>query len=746
MTVSSNIDNNSLAIMDDIPRFLDRLNGFVFTYDASGRITYCTQRGAEVFGFTVKEMLGKRIADLVPTNDMMLVQKAIDGEDGAGRIHEITVTGKKKKKMRFHLQVIPLASESGSGGGMVVASDISDWTRSQKNQMNAEMRYRQLFETSFDGFAVFDISGRCLDCNQAFADLLGHPSKEAVISRSYKKITPPEYHDLDVKAMMQIMERGYCDEYVKEYLHSKGTRVVTSVRGLRSTDENGNTIGGWFLVHDITEKKRAEEKLRRSEQLYRTIFENTGTAMMIFDEDTTIVSINKETERLTGISRKDTGKVKWTDFVYPEDLGRMMDFYKASREPGNKVPGNCEFRMVRKDGEVREVSLTAAVIPDSKQAIISLMDVTEARWAERRMRAANEELEATLEELTAIEEELRHQYRELQKQEYALAESERRFRSLLENVRLLALIVDAEGTITFVNNFLLSLIGWEREELEGHHFSVLFPPSIRKKMERLFENTITKERIISYGPSYVQTKDGRKLRIHWNNTLLMDTERNVVGIATIGEDVTERWRAEKELQKNLKQMQALLEGTVEALAATAEKRDPYTAGHQRRVADLAYAIGRKMGIDGSRLEGLRTAGILHDIGKMYIPAEILSKPGRLTEVEMLLVRTHCQAGYEILRKIPFAHPVPKILLQHHERMDGSGYPHGLKGKDILLEARILGVADVVEAMASHRPYRPALGVTKALEEISANSGSLYDPQVVEVCCRLFNEDGFMFDL
>lgn len=117
MTVSSNIDNNSLAIMDDIPRFLDRLNGFVFTYDASGRITYCTQRGAEVFGFTVKEMLGKRIADLVPTNDMMLVQKAIDGDDGAGRIHEITVTGKKKKKMRFHLQVIPLASESGSGEG-----------------------------------------------------------------------------------------------------------------------------------------------------------------------------------------------------------------------------------------------------------------------------------------------------------------------------------------------------------------------------------------------------------------------------------------------------------------------------------------------------------------------------------------------------------------------------------------------------------------------------------------------------
>jgi|CZCB01.1.fsa_nt_gi PAS domain S-box-containing protein/putative nucleotidyltransferase with HDIG domain len=745
MTVSGKIDNSSLAIMNDIKRVLDQLKGIVFTYDGSGRITYCTQRGAEVFGLTIKEMIGKRIADLVPKDESMMVQKAIEEEDGVGRIHEITITDNDKNKKRFHIQVIPLASESGSRGGIVVASDISDWTQAQKNLMNSEMRYRRLFENSFDGIAVFDINGRCLDCNQAFADLLGHPSKEAVISRSYKKITPAEYHDLDIKAMMQILERGYCDEYIKEYLHSDGTRVVTSIRGLRSTDEDGNTIGGWYLVHDITEKKRAEEKLRRSEELYRTIFENTGTAMMIFDEDTTIISINKETERLTGISRQDTGKIKWTDLVYPEDLEKMMGFYKAGREPGNKVPRNYEFRMVRKDGAVREVSLTAAMIPDSKQAIISLVDVTEARWAERRMRAANEELEATLEELTAIEEELRQQYQELQKQETALAESERRFRSLLENVRLVALIIDAEGTITFVNNFLLSLIGWEREELEGRHFTVLFPSSIQKRMKRLFETTIKKERVISYGPSYVQTKDGRKLRIHWNNTLLMDTERNVAGIATIGEDVTERWRAEKELQKNLEQMQALLDGTVEALAATAEKRDPYTAGHQRRVADLACAIGRKMGIDGSRLEGLRTAGILHDIGKMYIPTEILSKPGRLTEVEMLLVRTHCQAGYEILRKIPFTHPVPKILLQHHERLDGSGYPQGLRGGEILLEARILGVADVVEAMASHRPYRPALGVAKALEEISANSGILYDSQVVQVCCRLFSEEGFTFD-
>ena len=608
----------------------------------------------------------------------------------------------------------------------------------------SEARYRELFETSFDGIAVFDTNGRCMDCNQAFVDLLGHASKDAILNHLYKKITPPEYHPLDVSAMRQILQRGYCEEYEKEYLRANGTRVVTSVRGWQSKDDKGNLVGVWYLVHDITDRKRAEDQLRRSEERYRTIFENTGTAMMIMDDDHSIIRVNKETERLTGYPRDEEAGQKWTEFVLYEDLEKMIGFHRARREPGNQSPRNYEFRLIRKDGAIREVFLTAAMIPGSSQSIVSLLDVTEAKWAERRLRASNEELEAMLEELTAIEEELREQYQELERQKSVLAESERRFRSLLENVRLLALIVDARGTITFVNNFVLALTGWEREELEGQSFRNFFPPSIREKMAQMFETTIKQERIIRHGPSYVQTKHGKILRVQWNNTLLMDAEQNVVGIATIGEDVTERWRAEKELEKSFAEMRQLLTGTVEALAATAEKRDPYTAGHQRRVADLACAIASKMGITGSRLEGLRTAGILHDIGKMYIPTEILSKPGRLTEVEMLLVRTHSQAGYEIVHKIPFSDPVPQFLLQHHERLNGSGYPQGLKGTEILLEARILGVADVVEAMASHRPYRPALGVTAALEEISVNSGTLYDPQVVEACCQLFNLEGFEF--
>ncbi len=203
-------------------------------------------------------------------------------------------------------------------------------------------------------------------------------------------------------------------------------------------------------------------------------------------------------------------------------------------------------------------------------------------------------------------------------------------------------------------------------------------------------------------------------------------------------------RLEQEVVQSLIKFQVIMIQTVEAIASMAEMRDPYTAGHQRGVTRLALALARKLGLAVDRIEGLRVAGFLHDIGKIIIPAEILNKPGKLNEYELNLIKTHSQAGYDILQKIDFPWPVAQIVLQHHERLDGSGYPQGLTGSNILLEARILAVADVMEAMASHRPYRPGLGVEKALEEITRNQGTLYDPQVVEACVKLFNRNEFHF--
>ena len=202
-------------------------------------------------------------------------------------------------------------------------------------------------------------------------------------------------------------------------------------------------------------------------------------------------------------------------------------------------------------------------------------------------------------------------------------------------------------------------------------------------------------------------------------------------------------RTEK-LQDTLKYLQKILEGTIQAIAKIVESRDPYTAGHQQRVTQLATAIAKELGMDGRRLEGLKMAGVIHDLGKISVPAEILSKPGQITETEFGLIKAHPQVGYDILKDIDFPWSIAQMVLQHHEKMDGSGYPQALSGDDILMEARILCVADVVEAMASHRPYRAALGINVALEEISKKKGALYDPNVVDACLKLFSENDFRF--
>lgn len=197
-----------------------------------------------------------------------------------------------------------------------------------------------------------------------------------------------------------------------------------------------------------------------------------------------------------------------------------------------------------------------------------------------------------------------------------------------------------------------------------------------------------------------------------------------------------------QLAQSLQQFETVLDGVVNALSATVEARDPYTSGHQKRVASIAVSIAKSLGLDDYRVKGISMAGLLHDLGKIAIPAEILSKPGRLSEVEFLLIKKHPEAGYNILKDIEFPMPIAETVYQHHERIDGSGYPRGLRKNEILLEARILAVADVIEAMSSHRPYRPALGAVVAIEEISKNNGIIYDADVVNACLKIVNSKDF----
>jgi len=235
--------------------------------------------------------------------------------------------------------------------------------------------------------------------------------------------------------------------------------------------------------------------------------------------------------------------------------------------------------------------------------------------------------------------------------------------------------------------------------------------------------------------------DGRKIYTESRKIPVMEEDR-VVQIITVIRDITERKRSEEQLHQTLDSLKKAVGTTIQVLGTASEVRDPYTAGHQKRVADLARVIATEMGLSSDTIEGIRMAGSIHDIGKLSIPSEILVKPTEPTNIEFSLIKEHPQIGYEMLKDVESPWPLAQIVYQHHERMDGSGYPRNLKGDEILIEARIMAVADVVEAMASHRPYRPTLGIEVALEEIEKNKGILYDDAVADTCLKLFREKGY----
>ncbi|MDP8240800.1 MAG: PAS domain S-box protein [Candidatus Hatepunaea meridiana] len=321
-------------------------------------------------------------------------------------------------------------------------------------------------------------------------------------------------------------------------------------------------------------------------------------------------------------------------------------------------------------------------------------------------------------------------------------------KNILESSSFISIIsTDLNGMILYWNSGAENIFGYKAEEVVK-----------REKIDILYysaeDSKITSEKIKSdiiehkKGTSCIikeLTKNGRKLWINMTLTPRLDKNGDLIGILGIGEDITERKQAEEELQFSLKQLRKSLEGIVYAMVKMVETRDPYTAGHQRRVADLSVAIAREMNLPADQIEGIDMAGIVHDIGKISVPSEILSSPARLTNIQFEMIKTHAQVGYDIMEDIEFPWSVARIALQHHERLDGSGYPNGLKGDEILLEAKILAVADVVEAMASHRPYRPALGMDKALEEISSKRGTFFEPEIVDACLRIIKEKGFKFD-
>ena len=321
-----------------------------------------------------------------------------------------------------------------------------------------------------------------------------------------------------------------------------------------------------------------------------------------------------------------------------------------------------------------------------------------------------------------------------------LIEAEQRFSAMIEQ-SIAGAFIAQDGALSYVNPRLCSILGYADDSaLLGRTPQELVAPADRGRVEEQLAGVMTGGLSHQHMIFTARRADGGTVDVAIDFSLThYQMHPALVGLV---QDLSDREVAERHIRRYADQIESMFKQTVRLVTTLGELRDPYTVGHEQRVADLAVAIGTQMGLGAQVLEGLDVGGQLHDVGKMQVPAEILSKPGRLSDAEYALIQGHSRAGYAVLKDVQFPWPVAQIALQHHERMDGSGYPQGLKGDQIMLEARIVAVADVVEAMASHRPYRAGMGVDLALAEIERGAGTVYDTEVAKACLRLFREKGY----
>jgi PAS domain S-box-containing protein len=328
----------------------------------------------------------------------------------------------------------------------------------------------------------------------------------------------------------------------------------------------------------------------------------------------------------------------------------------------------------------------------------------------------------------------------------ALAKSEERYHSLVETVNDLVWETDDKWIYTFVSHSASEILGRKPEEVVGKALCDLMPLKEANHISRVLASAAASRKPFSLIQSTHLHKDGHPVSMETSGAPFFDDNGNLGGYRGIHRDITQSRDADAQLRQVLRKLERTVDGTVQAITLMAEMRDQNIAGHQRRVADLGRAIADILCLPYEQREIVHIAGLVHDLGKIFIPTEILNKPDKLTEEELAIVRTHPQIGYDVLKKVEFPWSIADIVLQHHERIDGSGYPAGLKGEEILLEARIMAVADVVEAMSSRRSYRSGRQLDSILREMAQNKGVLYDINVTEACLTAFLDKGFKFEL
>ena len=450
-----------------------------------------------------------------------------------------------------------------------------------------------------------------------------------------------------------------------------------------------------------------------SEHDFQLLINNIPAVVFKGYIDGSVDFFDQKIEALTGYPRKDfeSRQRKWTELVFEEDFEAVKQaFVHALKTDKSYVR---EYRIKNRENNFLWIQERSQIVCDKSGEVQYVSGIFFDITARKQSEEALQEGERFLSSI---------------------------FSSILDGISVIDLdfnIVKVNSTMEKWYKHALPLVGEKCYEV---HHGRSEPCQPCPAWHTMLTGEPHSETIPLEGP------DGQ--RVGWADVhafpWLSKSTGKIKGVIKYIRDITYRVTAEHSAEESLKNLQKALNGTVKALANTLESKDPYTASHQRRVAQLACALAQELGELPHTIEGIRVMGFLHDLGKIAVPGEILSKPSRLNEYEFNLIKIHSQAGYDILKAIDFPWPVALAVLQHHERLDGSGYPHGLLGDDIILEARILAVADVVEAIASHRPYRPALGLDYAMAELSRNQDVLYDSTVVQACLRLFSEQRFTF--
>ncbi|MDP2193616.1 MAG: PAS domain S-box protein [Alphaproteobacteria bacterium] len=638
--------------------------------------------------------------------------------------------------------------------------DITKRIEIQKALQTSETQYRRLFESAKDGILILDAeTGIIVDANPFICNLSGYTFNKMIGKNlweigliediaeskiSFKELQNNEYIRYDDLPIKTKDGRKIQVEFVSNVYTVNDKKVIQC------------------NIRDITEQMNTREDLKESEEKFHSITRTAQDAILIMNDEGNITYWNESATHIFGYTKEETIGKALHPLLAPkrfhEAYHKGFSHFKKTGE-GPAIGNTLELTAIKKDGTEFpiELSLSANTIEGKWEAIGIIRDITERKKAEELLRHANRALKTLSAGNMALvqaqsEDGLLKRVVDVVVKEggYSMAVVDYAQDDLEKNI-----IPMAWAELGLEHNLIKEFSWSDTAENQMPVSQVIRTATMQITRNIAAETEFTLWRDAALARGYTASIafpliDGDKvfgaLNIYSSEVNAFN-EEEVRLLGELANDlaygiITLRSRVADE--KHAMILQKSLEQSIQTIAATVESRDPYTAGHQKHVGELATAIATEMGLDEEQVNGIHLAAIIHDLGKIHIPAEILSKPGKLNSIEFMLIQTHPQEGYDILKDVKFPWPIADIILQHHEKLDGSGYPQGLKGDQILLEAKIITVADVVEAISSHRPYRASLGIETALDEIRHGRGIVYDPAVVDACLKLFAKKEFVF--